>query len=76
VTGLIELSVTSSTDEHNMEGVFGKSDQHYFLDINFTHLASDWKDYLEFSLKTRTEYEFLNDSAYKSLRLKVCNVLF
>ena len=63
--------MTNSTEEHKTVGVFGEDDVHYFLDMNQIYWATDWEEYSEFSGKTRREYDFLNDTAYKSLRLKV-----
>jgi len=71
VSQLIQLSASNSTDEHALEGVCGTEDKHYFVDINFAVYGADAETYSQFAKKTRQEYHFLDDSAYKSLRLKV-----
>jgi len=71
ICGLIELSVTNSSEEFWEDGTFGNEDTHYFLDINFAHLAHDWDEYKSFSAKTRNEYEFLSEESYAKLRRKV-----
>lgn len=67
--------MTNTSEEFWEDGTFGNEDAHYFLDINFAHLAQDWDEYKAFSVKTRNEYNFLNEESYKALRKKVRNGL-
>ncbi|KAK9497153.1 hypothetical protein O3M35_004523 [Rhynocoris fuscipes] len=53
------------------EGAIGHEDKHYFLDIDMSILGSPSEQYQSYAQKVREEYDFLEQSAYNSLRMKV-----
>lgn len=71
VVNLMEAAATHSTDEHKTDGAFGSEDKHYFLDMDIADLGSSPEHYAECTQRIQKEYDFLPESMYKSLRLKV-----
>ncbi|RZF35836.1 hypothetical protein LSTR_LSTR008942 [Laodelphax striatellus] len=72
VVDLLESVDTHSTDEHKTDGVYGADDCHYFLDLDMVILGSDAEYYAtEYATNIQAEYDFLPDTMYKGLRLKV-----
>ncbi|XP_054162360.1 uncharacterized protein LOC128960313 [Oppia nitens] len=75
VIELIILTKTHLTEEHKSETIFGNEDKHYFLDFDLSYLGSNPESYTGYALKIRDEYNFMDETTYKTIRAKVLKSL-
>lgn len=71
VEELILASKVHCTEEHKLEGVYGKEDVHYFLDFDLSILGTEPKEYKEYASQIAEEYDYLPTMKYNFLRSKV-----
>lgn len=71
VEELIMASKVHCTEEHKLEGVYGKEDIHYFLDLDLSILGSEPTEYKEYASQICEEYNYLPTMKYNFLRSKV-----
>jgi len=71
VVDYIAATKTHSTDEHKIDGNYGASDMHLFLDLDMAILSVNPEDYNLYATNIRKEYSHFTDDVYCKGRSQV-----
>jgi len=71
VVEYIVATKTHSTDEHRLDGNWGTTDLHLFLDLDMAILSVNEADYNHYAAKIRKEYSHFTEDAYCKGRAQV-----